>query len=86
MLKIAAVGHDGTRQQLAVLIDLWDDSANQKRERFVSTWEQLNQLHHPVFARAQFTQGGIDLPVWTRAITEIAKNDTLENKTEEFRK
>jgi hypothetical protein len=85
-LKVAEAGDDDTRYQLAVLIDLWDDSVNQKKERFLSTWEWLNQLQHPVFARAKFTQGGIPLPIWTNTISEIPKNGTLEKKTEEFRK
>jgi hypothetical protein len=55
----------------AVLIDIRDES--QHRQRFVETWEVLDQLPHQSFARAKFTRGGAALPSWTEDVELIPK-------------
>jgi hypothetical protein len=55
-----AEGMAGFDEPCATLIDIRDLSEGE--ERFQETWTVLDELLHPVYARAKFTRGGATLP------------------------
>jgi hypothetical protein len=62
----------------AILIDVQDRRKGTGVEsvRFEATWEMLDEIGHPAYARAILTRGGVQLPPWTQRVHKILKEPT----------
>lgn len=57
--------------QLAVLLDM--SEAQNDNERFIPTWNILNECSHPTSARSRFTRGGREPAKWVNDLPLILK-------------
>jgi hypothetical protein len=65
-----------------IMIDVQDRRRGTGVEsvRFEATWDMLDEIGHPAFARAMLTRGGVQLPPWTTKVYKILKESTGDER------